>query len=61
MSTGGPMFGSGGFFGGSGGGFGGMGPGGQYGAWPGCGCSGCLMIIAGVILVFAGGLRMLNF
>jgi hypothetical protein len=50
-SGGGPLFGSGNFFGG-------MGPQGPYGAWPGCGCSGLLMILAGMILVCAGGLRM---
>jgi hypothetical protein len=47
--------------GGSFGGLGNLGPSGQYGAWPGCGCSGCIMIIAGILLVFAGGLRMLGF
>lgn len=45
-----------------GGGFGGgMGPGGSYGAYPGCGCSGVLMILAGIILVFAGCLRTFGF
>ncbi len=46
------------------GGFGGGGwyhPNGPYGAWGGCGCSGCLMIIAGIILVFAGIFRELGF
>lgn len=63
MSTGGGgLFGSGGFFGGGGGeggggGFGGLGPRGQFGAWPGCGCSSFLMIIAGILLVFSGCLR----
>ena len=61
MSTGGNggLFGSGGFFGGGGGGggLGGMGPGGQFGAWPGCGCSSFLMIIAGILLVFSGCMR----
>ena len=50
----------GGLFGGNGP-LSGLGMGGQYGAWPGCGCSGCLMVVAGVILVFAGGLRWLGF
>jgi hypothetical protein len=52
--------GSGGFFGGGGGssGFGGFGPSGQYGAFPACGCSSLLIIIAGIILVCAGGMRM---
>jgi hypothetical protein len=38
--------------------FGTYGPSGPYGAWPGCGCSSLLIIIAGMILVCAGGLRM---
>ena len=54
MSTGGPEFGSGGFFGG----MGGMGPTGQYGAWPGCGCSSLFIIMAGILLVMGGCLRM---
>jgi hypothetical protein len=55
MSTGGGLFG-----GGSGGLFNQMRPSGQYGAWPGCGCSSVLIILAGIILVCAGGLRMLG-
>jgi len=55
MSAGGPFLGGGDFFGNAG-----MGPRGPYGAWPTCGCSGLLMIIAGIILVCAGGLRMLG-
>ena len=43
---------------GGGGVFGDMGPRGPYGVWPGCGCSGLLMVLAGIILVCAGGLRM---
>ena len=50
MSIGGGGYGGGGFFNQ-------MGPSGPYGAWPGCGCSGLLMIIAGIILVCAGGMR----
>jgi hypothetical protein len=50
MSMGG--LGGGGFFGSGGGG--GYGPGGPYGAWPTCGCSSFLMILAGIILVCAG-------
>jgi hypothetical protein len=38
-----------------------VGPGGRYGAWPGCGCSSVLIIVAGILLVCAGGLRMFNF
>jgi hypothetical protein len=54
MSTGGPMFGSGGFYGN-------LGPQGHFGAWPTCGCSSLLIILAGILLVCAGGLRMFNF
>ena len=45
---------------GGGGFFGNMGPKGPYGAWPGCGCSGLFMILAGILLIFGGCLRMLN-
>jgi hypothetical protein len=38
--------------------FGTYGPSGPHGIWPGCGCSSLLMIIAGIILVCAGGMRM---
>ncbi len=58
MSTGGPVFGSGGFFGGGGGPFN---PSGPYGAWPGCGCSSLIIVIAGVLLAFGGCLRMAGF
>jgi hypothetical protein len=34
---------------------------GPHGPWAGCGCSGCLMIVAGLILVFAGCVRMWGF
>jgi hypothetical protein len=69
MSTGpgGPTLGEGGFFGGTGGpgGFGGlggmMGPRGPFGAWPSCGCSSCFIILAGILLVIGGCLRMINF
>jgi hypothetical protein len=37
-----------------------MGPRGPFGAWPSCGCSGCLIILAGLLLVFGGCLRMLG-
>jgi hypothetical protein len=40
--------------------FGNYGPQGPYGAWPGCGCSSLLMVLAGIILVCAGGLRFLG-
>jgi len=56
MSTDGGL-GGGGFFGA---GPGGMGPGGHYGCWPGCGCSSIFIILAGILLVFGGCLRMLG-
>jgi hypothetical protein len=37
-----------------------MGPGGPFGAWPSCGCSGCVIILAGILLVFGGCLRMMG-
>jgi hypothetical protein len=52
MSTGGGL-GSGGFFGNSG-----MGPRGNFGVWPSCGCSSLFIILAGILLVFGGCLRM---
>ena len=45
---------------GGGGFFGRMAPTGQYGAWPGCGCSSIFIIIAGILLVMGGCLRMLG-
>jgi len=56
MSSGGDL-GSGGFFGA---GPGGLGPGGHYGAWPSCGCSSVFIILAGILLVCGGVLRMLG-
>ena len=47
--------GGGGFLGGSG-----LGPSGQYGAWPSCGCSSVFIILAGLLLVFGGCLRMVG-
>jgi hypothetical protein len=49
MGLGGPL-GAGGYFQ----------PNGPRGPWMGCGCSGCLMMIAGIILVMSGCLRMLG-
>jgi hypothetical protein len=49
--------GSGGFFRGGGGNFG---PSGPYGAYPTCGCSSLFIILAGVLLVFGGCLRMMG-
>ncbi|OWK37456.1 hypothetical protein [Fimbriiglobus ruber] len=40
--------------------FGRMGPSGQYGAYPGCGCSSIFIILAGILLVFGGCLRMVG-
>lgn len=59
MSTGG---GFGGFGGGTGGGglFNRMGPSGNFGAWPGCGCSSIFIILAGLLLVCGGGLRLIG-
>jgi hypothetical protein len=37
-----------------------MGPGGPFGVWPSCGCSGCLIVLASILLVFGGFLRMLG-
>jgi hypothetical protein len=37
-----------------------MGPRGPFGGWPSCGCSGCVIILAGILLVFGGCLRMLG-
>ena len=50
---GGPMLGSGGFYGMTQ-------PNGAYGPWAGCGCSSLLIMMAGVLLVFGGCLRMLG-
>ncbi|MBV9123229.1 MAG: hypothetical protein JO112_07730 [Planctomycetes bacterium] len=41
-----------------GGGGGHYGPGGPYGAYPACGCSSLFIILAGILLVFGGCLRM---
>jgi hypothetical protein len=38
----------------------GMGPAGPFGAWPSCGCSSCVIVLAGFLLVFGGCLRMLG-
>jgi hypothetical protein len=43
----GPLFGSGGYYN----------PQGPYGPWGGCGCSSVLMILAGILLIFAGCFR----
>ncbi len=53
VGGGGPLLGSGGFFGGNQ-----YGPNGPYGMFPTCGCSSLLIILAGILLVCAGGLRM---
>ncbi len=47
MSTGGGLFND-------------YGPSGQYGAYPGCGCSSIFIMLAGVLLVFGGCLRFLG-
>jgi hypothetical protein len=38
--------------------YGDYGPSGSYGAWPSCGCSSLFIILAGVLLVCGGCLRM---
>jgi hypothetical protein len=48
--------GEGGFFGGGNN----LGPGGSYGAWPSCGCSSIFIILAGILLVFGGCLRLIG-
>ena len=53
IGGGGPLFGSGGFFGNAG-------PSGPYGPYAGCGCSTLFIILAGILLVCAGGMRMFN-
>jgi len=35
-----------------------MGPRGPYGVWPSCGCSSLFIILAGILLVCGGRLRM---
>jgi hypothetical protein len=49
--------GGGGFFGGQNS----YGPRGPYGAYPGCGCSTFFIMMAGMLLLFGGCLRMFNF
>jgi hypothetical protein len=44
----GPMFGSGDYYN----------PRGPYGPWAGCGCSSLFIILAGILLVIGGCLRM---
>ncbi len=39
---------------------GGYGPGGPYGVYPGCGCSSLFLILAGILLVCGGFLRMFH-
>ena len=46
--------------GGLGSGLGSYGPSGPYGAFPTCGCSGFLLIIAGIIFVCTGGMRLIG-
>jgi hypothetical protein len=51
MSTG-PMFGSGDYYAGA------ANPRGPFGPWAGCGCSSIFIILAGILLVMGGCLRM---
>jgi hypothetical protein len=56
----GGLAGLGGLLGGTGGfpGMQPMGPRGPYGVWPSCGCSSLFIILAGILLVCGGCLRM---
>jgi hypothetical protein len=54
MSFGGNL-GGGGFYGGN------LGPGGPHGLYPGCGCSSVFILMAIVLMVFGGCLRMVGF
>ncbi|HEX5442840.1 MAG TPA: hypothetical protein VFW87_03380 [Pirellulales bacterium] len=51
MSMGGPIWGGGGGW---------YHPSGPYGPWAGCGCSSIFMILAGILLVMGGCLRMIG-
>jgi hypothetical protein len=55
MSFGGNL-GDGSFYGGSN-----LGPRGPYGVFPGCGCSSVFIMLAIVLMVFGGCLRMVGF
>jgi hypothetical protein len=57
MSMGGGL-GSGGFFGRQAYEYG---PAGRFGVWPSCGCSSLLIILAGILLVCGGFLRLFDF
>ena len=46
---------------GGGGFFGNVSPQGPYGPWPTCGCSSILIVIAGILLVFAGCGQMIGY
>jgi hypothetical protein len=50
MGSGGPLFGGGDWYS----------PRGAYGPWAGCGCSSLFIILAGILLVMGGCLRMLG-
>jgi hypothetical protein len=50
MSYGGPLLGGGGYFQ----------PTGPYGPWMGCGCSSIFIVLAGILLVMGGCLRILG-
>jgi len=50
MGPGGPLFGAGDYYN----------PRGPYGPWPSCGCSSLFIILAGILLVFGGCLRLLG-
>ena len=50
IGGGGPLFGGGEYYN----------PRGPYGPWAGCGCSSIFIILAGILLVMGGCLRMLG-
>jgi hypothetical protein len=56
MSYGGGQLGGGGFFGGGGS----PGPQGPFGVWPSLGCSSVVIVLAGMLLVCGGCLRMVG-
>jgi hypothetical protein len=53
MSYGGPGLGGGSFFGNAG-------PSGPYGAYPACGCSSFILVIAGLMIAFVGCSQMIG-
>ncbi len=50
IGSGGPLFGGGNYYS----------PKGPLGLWPSCGCSSLFIILAGILLVFGGCLRLIG-